>query len=727
MQNPVILFVKIPSKNESTPVGMEEFLKSLHNVLPNGATVSFELTSRDQFLRFYLVVDEDQRHLVESQLYAQYTDAEIEVIPEYLPTTFPLNTAFAEVVFRQVSTKPIKTYADLKEDFFKPLSALLAKTAEDEEVFVQFVLKRVGNKFWERSPIAVGSELFSSRYTKEGQATGTGTKLATDLYRGRLRIAYSAKDKVTAEKKLSTVISLFKQVDGENTLRKSYLGFLKKLEPLFRHRVVKGGDYWTPAEISTVYHFVPYKGTSVTNVVHTTSRRAPAPDYLPWEKTSDPKDVSIFGITNYRNDNKRFGMKRVDRRRHTYVIGKTGVGKSKLMELLIIDDILKGHGCCFLDPHGDSADEILKYIPRERMQDVVYINPLDKDFPVGFNPLEFVKDYETRHRYASFFVSIFKKQFGSTWNARMEHLIRYITLALMETQDSSVLGIERMITNTAYRQRVIKQIQDPVIKSFWTNEFSSWNERYANDAVVPVLNKISQFISNPVIRNIVGQIRNALDFEKFMNEGKIVIINMSKGKIGEDNVGLLGSMFITKIQQAALARSSIKEEDRRDFYFYVDEFQNFATEAFSSILSEARKYRLNMTIAHQYIAQLPDEIKASAFGNVANIVSLAVGGDDAAYLTKELLPVFAAEDLINLGAREMYIKMSVDGKVTPPFSAKTIDLPKPGIDNTYDILNLSRTTYGRNRVEVEREIEKWTSNIEAPTIEGGESFPEPII
>ena len=311
----------------------------------------------------------------------------------------------------------------------------------------------------------------------------------------------------------------------------------------------------------------------------------------------------------------------------------------------------------------------------------------------------------------------------------MEHIIRYITLALLETPDSNVLGIPRILSDTPFRQRVIKQIQDPVVKSFWTNEFSSWNERFANDAVIPILNKVGQFIANPVVRNMVGQRQNALNFEKFMNEGKIVVLNMSKGKLGDDNAGLLGSMFITKIQQAALARAKVKEEERRDFYFYVDEFQNFATDAFSSILSEARKYHLDLTIAHQYIAQLPDEVKATAFGNVGSLIVFSVGGDDAAYLAKEFAPVFTPDDMINLNVREMYVKMSIDGKLSPPFSARTIDVPKPRYDYSVEILNHSRMKYGRNRVEVENEIRKWSESTESVgnSSGGSEDFPEPMI
>jgi hypothetical protein len=291
------------------------------------------------------------------------------------------------------------------------------------------------------------------------------------------------------------------------------------------------------------------------------------------------------------------------------------------------------------------------------------------------------------------------------------------------------LGIPRMLSDTKYRHRVIAQLKDPVVKTFWANEFASWNEQYSTQAIVPILNKVGQFISNPIIRNMVGQQKNALDFAEFMNKGKIVIINVSKGKLGEENAALLGSMFITKIQQAALSRANIPESERRDFYFYIDEFQNFATEAFQSILSESRKYRLNLTIAHQYIDQLSDDIKSSVFGNVASLFVFATGGDDAAYLANEFTPTFSKEDILGLEAREMYVKMSVRGRTTRPFSARTIDTPKPQFDFTPDIEGNTQEKYADNRVAVERRIEKWSNASESVIETGSESdnFPEPLI
>lgn len=710
----IILLIKTSSRNEQKESAMEDFLKSIHRVLPNNTRLSLEMASQEQFLRFYITISKHYKSILESQLYAQYPECEIEQVNEYLPE-FDNSTAFAEIKFKRSSIHPINTYKNIQGDLLKTLSAILSKTENKEQIFIQFALKRIGSKILDRGSRGL---LFKINGKKND-------KYSEDLYECRLRFAYIALEKSASKTKLNALLGLLKSLKSiDNELKNTEGGNSGKL---FLARTFYKGDFWTPAEIATIYHY-PYIGEATSNIVNTTSKRAPAPDILPKEGLVKPDEVSFIGITNFRNEDKKFGIKRIDRRRHLYVVGKTGSGKSKLLELLLLSDIQNGQGCCLIDPHGDLAEEILKYVPKERINDVVYINPADTDFPIGFNPLEPVEDFQVRQHLSVFFISIFKKLFAASWNARMEHLIRYITLALLETPDSNVLGISRILSDIAFRQRVIMQIKDPVVKGFWTNEFSASAEAYSREAVVPILNKVGQFISNPVIRNMVGQRRNMLDFAKFMDQGKIVIINLSKGKIGDDNAALLGSMFITKIQQAALARAKVPEEQRRDFYFYVDEFQNFATDAFSSILSEARKYHLNLTIAHQYIAQLPDEVKATAFGNVGSIIAFAVGGDDANYIAKEFAPTFTAEDLINLNSRDMYLKMSIDGKLTPPFSAKTLDVPKYTTDYKDEILTRSKLTFGRNKIEVENEIKMWTESSDGRTpVSKSDQFPDPII
>lgn len=718
----VFLQIKIPSSNDQKENAMENFFHSIHRIIPKDISIGFEMVSENQFLGFYITVPKGLKNILESQLYAQYPDVEINEVDDHFENV-EQNTAFVELCFKKPSSLSLSTYDKLQEDLLKNLSAVLAKTDPGDKAFIQIVLKKVGSKFYER-----GLRYFMYRVFGGNNPTSAAyQKFSQDLFAGKVRLAYKSENLQVAKSKLHTLVSFFKSVKGENSLREPRFAlFQSNLLKKFKARVLENSDLFSMGELATLYHF-PYKGNLVSNIVQTTSKRAPAPDILPFEGLVNASEVSFFGETNYRNDKKVFGIKRMDRRRHLYIVGKTGSGKSKLLELLLISDVQNSEGCCLIDPHGDLADEVLKFVPKERIEDVVYINPTDRDFPIGFNPLEPVESYEERQHLSRFLISIFKKLFAENWNSRMEHLIRYITLALLETPDSNILGITRMLSDTNYRQRVIKQIQDPVVKSFWTNEYSASNEQFVNVAAVPIMNKVGQFIANPIIRNMVGQQKNMLDFEKFMNEGKIVIINLSKGKLGEDNAALLGSMFITKIQQAALARAKIDEEKRRDFYFYVDEFQNFATDAFSTILSEARKYHLDLTIAHQYIAQLPEDVKATAFGNVGSLIVFPVGGDDAAYLAKEFTPVFTPDDMINLNVREMYIKMSVDGKITQPFSARTTTVPKSEIDYSTEIIDRTRVKYGRNRVVVENEITRWGNAMEAVAGPSDGEFPEPII
>jgi hypothetical protein len=726
--NKIFLFIKIPSTNVHNEQAMEAMLDSLHHLLPQNAQISLELASSLQFLRFYIVTSERYKNIIQSQLYAQFPDSEVEETQEYLPDTFA-NTSVAQVDFRHSSFSPIQTYKKLDESFLKSLSALLATVDSKDKVFLQLALKRVGSSSISRGFGAMRYSLFTKRYI-EDKITPSYEKFSKNLYIGKLRVAYCAESKIVAENKLSILVNLFRGLKGNhNELKKRSFFVPKNIDQLFIRRAPGYGDYWSPEELATIYHF-PFKGSLVSNFVQTTSKRAPAPDILPIEGSVDPQDISLIGQTTYRNERKAFGIKRIDRRRHVYAIGKTGVGKSRFLELLMIADIEYNKGFCLIDPHGDLADAVLRHIPKDRIKDVVYVDPANRDFPIAFNPLEYTTDYEKRQHIAFFFISIFKKIFAADWNERMEHILRYIILALLETPDSNVLGITRILSDTTYRHRVINQLQDPVVKQFWANEFSSWNEQYATQAIVPILNKVGQFISNPIIRNIVGQQKNSLDFESFMNTGKIVIINVSKGKLGEDNAALLGSMFITKIQQAALARANIPEKERRDFYFYIDEFQNFATEAFKSILSESRKYHLNLTIAHQYIDQLNDEIKSSVFGNVSSFFIFTIGGDDAAYLEKEFAPTFSADDIIKLETREMYVKMSINGRTTLPFSAKTLTTKDPRFNFLPDIIANTQTKYANNRVAVERSIEKWQHATGLMSEEAGsnsDEFPEPIL
>jgi len=327
------------------------------------------------------------------------------------------------------------------------------------------------------------------------------------------------------------------------------------------------------------------------------------------------EDVTLFGETTFRNQNHKFGIKLDDRRRHMYVIGKSGMGKSTLLENMIAQDINKGRGLAVVDPHGDLAEKIIHYIPDKRIEEVVYFNPADAEYPIAFNVVEQV-DPRLRHLVASGLIGVFQKLWADSWGPRLEYILRNAILAVLDYPDSTLLAITRMLSDKNFRKRVVEKIQDPVVKAFWVNEFSSYNDKFASEAVAPIQNKVGQFLSSSLIRNIVGQVRSSIDLRDIMDNGKILIMNLSKGRIGEDNSALLGSMMITKLQLAAMSRVDTPEEERRDFFLYVDEFQNFATDSFANILSEARKYHLSLILAHQYIDQLTDSVRAAVFGNV---------------------------------------------------------------------------------------------------------------
>ena len=435
--------------------------------------------------------------------------------------------------------------------------------------------------------------------------------------------------------------------------------------------------------------------------------------------TNDDALVYI-GKSNFRGSEKIFGIKNKDRFQHMYIIGQTGAGKTSLIRNLAIQDIEAGRGLAVVDPHGEFVHSLLAAIPPERLADVIYFNPIDTDFPIGFNILE-VKNPDHKHLVSSGLMSIFTKIWANVWSARMEYILNNTVLALLDTPGSTLLGIPRMLVDKVYRQKIIDNCKDPVVRSYWINEYEQYQERFRTEAIAPIQNKVGQFLATHLVRNIVGQPTSSLNIEKIMNEGKILLVNVSKGLIGEDNSALLGAMLITKIQLSAMERVRIeKESDRRDFFLYVDEFQNFATDSFASVLSEARKYHLGLIISHQYIGQLVSmqaggagvstKVRDAIFGNVGTTVCFRVGATDAEFLEVQFAPDLMAMDFVNLPNYNVYCRLMVDGFSSRPFSATT--LPPIQLDASADhmkyIIEQSRTNYGRSRAEVEQAIAEWS-------------------
>ena len=427
----------------------------------------------------------------------------------------------------------------------------------------------------------------------------------------------------------------------------------------------------------------------------------------------DPEKITYFGETDSRGKRVKFGIKAKDRTRHVYVIGKTGMGKSTLLENMAIQDIQNGEGMAFIDPHGKTAQLLLNYVPPERLNDVVYFAPFDVENPISFNVLEDV-GVDKRHLVVSGLMSTFKKIWLDTWSARMEYILTNTLLALIEYPGATLLGVNRMLADKEYRKKVVDNVTDVSVKSFWVDEFAKYTERQAAEAVPAIQNKIGQFTANPLIRNIVGQTKSSFDIRKIMDDRKILIINLSKGMVGETNANLLGSMMITKIYLGAMSRADVHEKNMKalpNFYLYVDEFQSFANESFADILSEARKYKLNLTIAHQYIEQMSEEVRAAVFGNAGTMITFRVGAYDAEVLEKEYAPQFTAEDLVNLGMFQMYLKLMIDGVGSTPFSASSLPpYPEPVISYQTELIENSRKNFAKQRAEVEESIKKWAED-----------------
>jgi len=446
------------------------------------------------------------------------------------------------------------------------------------------------------------------------------------------------------------------------------------------------------------------------------------------------KDLTYIAKTNFRGAEQKFGIKRPDRRQHMYVIGKTGAGKTAFLKNMALQDIENGQGLAIIDPHGEFVEEVLDNIPAHRINDVVYFNPADMEHPVSFNIME-ASDPKYKHLIASGLIGIFTKIWANVWSARMEYILANCILALLDTEGTTLLGIPRMLVDRDYRQKIINNLKDPVVKSFWVNEYEEWDPRYRNEAIAPVQNKVGQFLNVSFVRNIVGQGKNTIDIDGIMNSQKILLVNVSKGRIGEDNSAILGAMLITKIQLSAMERVRIPEDERKDFYLYVDEFQNFATDSFVNILSEARKYRLNLIIAHQYIGQLVTDtstaVRDAVFGNVGTMITFRVGAADAEFLEQEYMPEFLQNDLIRLPNYNVYLKLMIDGIASRPFSAKTI-APAPVIiddKKREEIIRISRSKYAHTVSFVEQEINRWSGNMDVPNVQGPDisnpqSFPK---
>ncbi|MBU0727716.1 type IV secretion system DNA-binding domain-containing protein [Patescibacteria group bacterium] len=743
------LHVIVPQGEAANPKKEELFQQVLVNFqnTVKDKPISLEFFGYEQYTYCYVIVPDDLLETLEGLIYSTFPDAEIMPTKDYT-TGFDsghYSVAGTTLKLKFFDIYATKTYTDFTEDSQSGLFSVISKIASGEQVWVQIVVNPVNEsagyhfkRGWAMRFARI-RQIFHIRdwFRAKGKSADDSIrvkrfKLAQEKYQQEpfdvvVRLAYLAADPTLAKRKLEAVINSFYQFNATDIQEFGATGTTTspKFVDLYRKRSIAGSHKMGAKEVASLYHYP--NADHVPHIVHVLAKKHEPPQDLPKKGTPE---TSFFGITNYHNNFVEFGVRRSDRRRHLYTVGKSGSGKSKFLELLIKEDLEAGHGVGVLDPHGDLIDNIMQYIPKDRIKDVVLFDPSDIDNPIAFNPLENVGE-EYKMQLTIGFIDIFKKLFGDNWSDRLEHVLRYTTLALLDSPNTTILSILKMLTDKNYRQKIISRIQDSVVKNFWVSEFAAWSEKFDAEAITPLLNKVGQLVSTNMIRNIIGQPINKFNIREMMDSQKILLMKVSKGLLGEENSQILGAMVITKMYQAAMQRASMKEKDRKDFYLYIDEFQNFATETFDEIISEARKYRLSLTLAHQYMGQLINIVQKTVLGNIGTIVSFRVGAEDAKILANEYTPIFQERDIINLGIREFYTKMSVNGEIREAFSGRTIDCPPPTNDYTEEIKKQSREKYCTPRADVEKLLSKWdeagefTEDNVAPSME--QEFEEPLI
>jgi hypothetical protein len=754
----VLLVLEIPKTNDKKELAAEQLFASLHGILRDSRElrlsgghqehISFEIASVNGQIRFYVWVPRTLQSFVEGQIYSQYPTVQIHKADEdYTEHQRDHEVAYsAELALTTDEFLPIRTFQSFEVDPLAGITGTLAKLeTTGEELWIQVLARPIPDDWqhaadryinnikngrqlslpglgggmqwlisiigalWQPPEQGIGDaktiELSDRDRTRISEAEKKATKLG---YEVKIRLVYMGESQTNAKLRMQALVGTFKQFNSTNLngFRAVKGAFGKEFLDKYRKRAFYGdGFVLNIEELASVFH-LPHTNVETPNIVWASAKTAEPPSKLPVLTGSDANDdqISAFGVTNFRGINHQFGMLRYDRSRHVYIIGQTGAGKSGLLELFALSDIFHNQGYAIIDPHGDFAINNMKFIPGSRLNDVVYFNPADTAYPLGFNPLE-VTNPNQKTNISSEVIGVLKRMFGESWGPRLEYILRYTILALLDRPETTMLDITRMLTDKNFRKETLGYCRDTVVLQFWNVEFASWNDKFVAEAVAPVLNKVGAFTANPIIRNIIGQPKSTFNIRQIMDEGKILIVNLSKGLIGEDNAAILGSFLVTKIQLAAMSRSDIPDiRDRRPFYLYVDEFQNFATDSFATILSEARKYGLNLTVANQYISQMNETVRDAVFGNVGTMISFRVSADDAPILAKQFEPNFEAVDLLQMHNRNFVINMVIGGEKTPAFSARTLELPPSQADNTPHIIEHSRRMYSRNREDVEREI-----------------------
>ena len=723
----VLLQVAVPRDNEIKIDAMEQLFAALYSIKKGGwkqkfsvqPTISFEIVAKKEDIRFYIWTPKDYKDLIEKQVHGAYPEAEILEVPEYNIFTEEGKVAYKSLQLKKENYYPLKTFKELPTDPLASLTSAFAKMQEREFAAIQILISPAESD-WQKE----GSSFISDTKKQESDPEkakfkvpaktleAIESKVGKPGFEVSIRMVVVSESEASAKAHLSNIEASFEQFSGEHNSfggrkirRKGAFveDFIYRYQPLF-HIFGNRTSVLNSEELATLFHF-PNKQVTTPHIHWVYAKTAPAPSGI-------PNEGLYLGMSSYRGVQRPVYISDDDRRRHMYIIGKTGTGKTELLKDLIMQDIHAGKGVCFMAPHGDAVKDILEMIPPERAEDVIYFNPSDTDRPMGLNLLE-AKTEDQKHFAATAVINMMYKLFDpyktGIVGPRFEHAVRNAMLTAMSDEGTTFIEVVRILTDAKFVQEILPKVQDPIVRRYWTDQIAQTADFHKSEVLDYIVSKFGRFVTNRMIRNIIGQSQSAFSFREVMDEGKILLVNLSKGEMGEENSNFMGLVLVPRILMSAMSRQDIPESARRDFYFYVDEFQNFATPDFAQILSEARKYRLNLTVANQVIGDVDEEVKNAVFGDVGTILTYRVGVTDANYLTHEYKPVFDEEDLLNIERFHVYAKTIVNNEPVPPFSmdlTKDMAKEKEKADKRVAeiIKEMSRLKYGRDSRLVEAEI-----------------------
>ncbi len=724
----VLLHVAVPRDNEIKIDAAEQMFASLHGIFKGGfwsflkpqEHLSFEIVAKKEDIRFYVSVPKKLVDLVEKQIHGAYPGADVKEVDEYTIFSEQGKVAFAALRLKGSDYFPIRVYRDLPTDSLSSITSVLAKMQGEEGAVVQVLIQPSEGK-WQKLGRSYIAKIKKDESNPEKASfkidpktlEAVEQKTAKPGFNAVVRLVVSSDTKESADAHLGNLLTAFSQFTSDhNSFTKAkyplkqlfmvdfiYRYFPPINLPFFKQHSVLNSD-----ELASVFH-LPNKSVETPHIFWLNAKRAPAPAQI-------PTSGLFLGMSRYRGVERPIYLGEDDRRRHMYIIGKTGTGKSQLLEELTMQDIRAGRGVAVIDPHGDLIDGILSRIPPERAEDIVYFDPSDTERPMGLNMLEAFTE-EQKHYVVTSIVGLMYKLYDPMKTGiigpRFEHAIRNAMLTVMSEPGSTFVEVVRVLTDSSFVQELLPKVQDPIIRRYWTDQIAQTADFHKSEVLDYIVSKFGRFVTNKLMRNIIGQSQSSFDFRKIMDEGKVLLVNLSKGKIGEENSNFLGLILVPKILIAAMSRQETPEEKRRDFYLYVDEFQNFATPDFAQILSEARKYRLNLIVANQFIGQMEEEVKNAVFGNVGTLVGFRVGVTDANYLQHEFQPTFNEVDLINIDRFNAYAKTIVRNEPVKPFSIDmTKDMTKVNAERNPQVakavIQLSRLKYGRPRELVEADV-----------------------